>query len=282
MDNYIFYKLFILLFLVILNNVFSSFWFFERRQGMLIDAISHSVLPILVLVFLLVRSLDSFAFVFFSILVSTIITYFISNLSKFSLKHSQSIIGVFFSGFFAMGLILTNIFAANTHLDPDSVLFGALEFSLFENINLLGYTMPVAIFKMSLLLIFNILVYNFCKRLFSELSFDDKSLGIRGFNTSLVDFLQLGVLVTNVILSFELVGVILTLGLNVIPILCARLFYYKSDQLISFAILLSTFVLFVSSFFAFSFNLSISALFIVFMGFVFLSLFFLKDYFIKL
>ena len=131
MDSYIFYKLFLVFLLVICNSLFSSVWFFERRQGLLVDAISHSVLPVLVVVYLLVNSLSSFSFVFYSIVFSTILAWLISYLSRFNKRHSQSFIGVFFSGLFALGLLLKNFFDRNVHLDSDSVLFGALEFSLF-------------------------------------------------------------------------------------------------------------------------------------------------------
>ena len=41
-----------------------------KKEAMFVDAISHSVLPVLVIVYLLVQSLSSFSFVFFAVLLS--------------------------------------------------------------------------------------------------------------------------------------------------------------------------------------------------------------------
>jgi manganese/zinc/iron transport system permease protein len=282
MDSYIYYKLFLVFFLVVINSLFSAVWFFERRQSLLVDAISHSVLPILVLVYLFVQSLSSFSFVFFAVLFSTVVAWLISFLSKFNTKHSQSLIGVFFSGLFALGLLLTNVFARNVHLDADSVLFGALEFSIFENIQMFGFLMPISILKLFFLLSVNVICFYCFRNLFSALSFDQTNLKLHGFNTNLIDFFQLFLLVLNVIFCFEVVGVILTLGLNVIPVLIASYFSYRTSDLLNVSLLVSLITLLIASFLAFSFNLSLGAIFMVLLGVVFLVLSFFRSYFMKL
>lgn len=282
MDSYIYYKLFLVFLLVVVNSLFSAVWFFERRQSLLVDAISHSVLPVLVLVYLIVQSLSSFSFVFFAVLFSTAVAWLISLLSKSNTKHSQSLIGVFFSGLFALGLLLTNVFARNVHLDADSVLFGSLEYSVFENIQILGFLMPISILKLFVLLFLNVICFYCFRHLFSALSFDQKKLKLNGFNTNLIDFLQLFLLVLNVIFCFEVVGVILTLGLNVIPVLIASFFCYRTLDLFNVSLLVSLIILLIASFIAFSFNLSLGAIFMVLLGFVFCVLSFFRFYFIKL
>ena len=282
MDSYIFYKLFFVFFLLILNSLFSGFWFFQRKQTLLVDAISHSVLPILVLVYLIVGSLNSTLYLFLAVLFSSLVVFVISSLSDFNTKRSQSIIGVFFSGFFALGLLLTNLFARNVHLDADSVLFGSLEFVVFENVTLFGLTMPIALIKLIMLLFVNVCVFYFFRHLFTFLSFDKLQLARKGFNVTFVDFLQVFLLVFNVIISFEIVGVILTLGLNTIPIMIGRMYSFNTAEIINISFIYSLLALFLSSFLSFSFNISLSAVFIIVLSFLFWLKLLFKRYLIKL
>ena len=281
MDYFILHKLFIIVLLLLINSMFSSFWFLQRKQTMMIDAISHSILPILVLAFLISKSLNSVLFTFFSVVASTLVAFFISRLANFRPKFSQSIIGIFFSGFFALGILMINYFAQNVHLDTDSVLFGMLEFSVFETVSLFGFLVPVAILKLLILLCFNLLFFKFFNSLFTLLNFDSNLLKVKGFNVDFVDLIQWFVLVLNIIFAFEIVGVIMTLGINVIPILLARYFNFKADTIFQFYTIFVMISLMFASFIAFNFNLSLSAVFVVLSGIVTFSSIFLHRYYLN-
>lgn len=238
----------------------------KRRQAMVVDVVSHSVLPMLVLAYLFVGNLHSIFFVIISLFCSFVMAVCVSFLSKLNLKDSQQIMGVFFSGLFALGIILVNIFAKYVHLDADSVLFGALEFSVFENLYFFSTNIgPVAFYKMALLLIVNILTYKYFNPLFSLFSFDAKMLHLKGFNINWIDVFHLAILTFNIIFAFEVVGVVLTLALNVLPLMVARFYAFSSLKLLESAIVISFVSLVFSSLIAFSFSLSLSAVFVVFM-----------------
>ena len=266
MESLIYVKFFLVLGLLIVNCIFSGLWFMKRRQAMVVDVVSHSVLPMLVLSYLFVGNLHSVFFVIVSLVCSFLMAVCVSFLSKLNLKESQQIMGVFFSGLFALGIILVNIYAKSVHLDADSVLFGALEFSVFENLYLFSTNIgPVAFYKMALLLIVNILTYKYFNPLFSLFSFDAKMLHLKGFNINWIDVFHLAILTFNIIFAFEVVGVVLTLALNVLPLMVARFYAFSSLKLLESAIVISFVSLVFSSLIAFSFSLSLSAVFVVFM-----------------
>ncbi len=243
---------------------------------MLVDAISHAVLPVLVLTFLMVHNLDSIWFLILSVLFSIGIAFMISVFSKLNLDRSQQMIGVFFSGLFAIGVVMINVFAKSVHLDADSVLFGALEFTVFENLIVFGQNLgPTAIYKLFLLLILNVLFFKFYQPLWSLFAFDKKMVFMKGFNVWFLDLLQLALMTLNILLCFEVVGVILTLGLNVLPIMIARFYTFDVRDLVLRAAGISFLVLVPVSIVGIEFSLSISALFVFFLFLIFLSQVFL-------
>ncbi len=219
-----------------------------------------------VLTFLIVNNLSSVWFLILSIVFSIGIASLISRFSSFVSNRSQQMIGVFFSGLFAIGIIMINVFAKSVHLDTDSVLFGALEFTVFENLILFGASIgPVAIYKLAFLLLLNLLCFRFFQPLFSLFAFDKQMVSMKGFNTAIVDLLQLSLMTLNILFSFEIVGVILTLGLNVLPIMIARFHTFDVGDLLFKSAGFSFLILLPVSIIGFRFSLSISALFVFFL-----------------
>jgi len=264
MDLSILFKLLIILFLIVCNSLFSGAWFFQRKQTMLVDAISHAVLPVLVLTFLIVSNLHSVWFFFISLVFSVLLAYIISILSKANLNNAQQMIGVFFSGLFAVGIIMVNLFAKNIHLDTDSVLFGALEFSVFEKLVLFGLDLgPFAIYKLLILLVLNFVFYRFYQRVFTLLAFDLELAKLKGLHVRVIDLLQLSLMTLNVLFAFEIVGVFLTLGLNIIPLMIARYYSYDLLEMCNVAFGICVCVLLPVSILAYIFSVSISASFVL-------------------
>ena len=276
MGEIILIKFFLIVLLLVLNSLFSGMWFFQRKQTMLIDAISHAVLPVLVLTFLIVHNLNSIWFLILSVLFSVGIAFLISVLSKVNLNRSQQMIGVFFSGLFALGVVMINVFAKSVHLDADSVLFGALEFTVFENLIVFGQNFgPTAIYKLLFLLILNVVFFKFYQPLCLLFAFDRKMVLMKGFKVWAVDLLQLALMTLNILLCFEVVGVVLTLGLNVLPIMIARFYTFDVRTLLLKGAIISFVMLIPVSFLGMQFSWSISALFVLALFLMFLCQMFL-------
>ena len=112
-----------------------------RRQSMLGDALSHTVLPGIVLAFLAGQALRSagwigteqllaaqHAILFAGALASGLLTALLTEwLQRRGRVESSASLGVVYTTLFALGLLLLRLLADNVHIDPDCVLFGAVE-----------------------------------------------------------------------------------------------------------------------------------------------------------
>lgn len=97
-----------------------------RRMALIGDAMSHSVLPGIVLAFVIAHG-NSFWVIVGAIAAGLLTTMLIEWLHRSSAVKQDVAIGVTFTSLFALGVVLINLMAANVHIDPDCVLYGQLE-----------------------------------------------------------------------------------------------------------------------------------------------------------
>lgn len=98
-----------------------------RRMSLTGDAISHSVLPGIVIGFLVSGSLDSPWILAGAALSGWATVMGIDLISRQSGVREDAATGVVFTAMFSVGVVLMRVFAGKIDLDPDCVLFGNLE-----------------------------------------------------------------------------------------------------------------------------------------------------------
>ncbi|MCB0320226.1 MAG: metal ABC transporter permease, partial [Bdellovibrionales bacterium] len=99
-----------------------------RKLSLMGDAISHSVLPGIVLAFLLSSSRDILPIFLGAALAGTLSAITIEAVRRYGRVESGTSMGVVFSIFFALGVLLMELAAArNVDLDADCLLHGQLE-----------------------------------------------------------------------------------------------------------------------------------------------------------
>ena len=97
-----------------------------RRLSMLGDAISHAVLPGIVLAFMLTGS-RNIGFMLIGTMAMGMLTAFLTDvLSRFGKLQSDAAMGVTFTWLFAIGVILVSKFTGMVDLDVDCVLYGEI------------------------------------------------------------------------------------------------------------------------------------------------------------
>lgn len=204
-----------------------------RRLSLMGDAISHSVLPGIVMAFLVSGSRASVA-VFIGAALAGILTALLVELVRhFGHLESGAAMGVVFSILFASGVLLMEQAAArNIDLDAECLLHGQLETifwyppqtwsELFQlgTLKLLPseiYT-SASVFLLSLLFVF---------LFFKELAFSafDAALATTlGFNAKFLHYILMIFVAGAVVASFEAVGSILVIAMIICPAATARLF----------------------------------------------------------
>ncbi|HWL54950.1 MAG TPA: metal ABC transporter permease [Chthoniobacteraceae bacterium] len=178
--------------------VFSCFLIL-KGWSLMGDAISHAVLPGIVLAYLAGVPLAIGAFV--SGLFCAVGTGYIKNNSRIK---EDTVMGVVFTGLFALGLVLFSKIETDQHLTH--ILFG----------NLLGIppgevTMTVVIGTLALvtMLLFRRDLVLFC--------FDPIHARSIGLNTTFLYYLLLSLLALTIVASLQAVGIILVIAMLITP-----------------------------------------------------------------
>ena len=196
-----------------------------RKMAMVGDAISHAVLPGIVLAFLISGSRDSVTMLAGAGLIGILTTFLIEFLHKKAKLQTDASIGVTFTWLFAVGVVLISLFAGKVDLDQDCVLYGEiayvpLDLVITEDGMILG---PRALYIvgtiLGLIILFIILGY---KELFLT-TFDPAYASAIGISTALWHYLLMGAVSATTVASFESVGAILVVALLIAPAATAYL-----------------------------------------------------------
>lgn len=195
-----------------------------RRQAMLGDAVSHAILPGLVLGFLIAgRSLPV---IFISALGAGLLTAYLAHfIEEQGSQHSDTGIGISFTFLFSLGVILITAFASHVDLDPDCILFGELAFTVFDRWEIGSLDMGPRAFWVQLTVFITLLGFiSVAFRRLQLICFDPilaTSLGIR---TNFWHYALMAAVALACVAAFEAVGVILVVTLLVCPANSAYLF----------------------------------------------------------
>ena len=190
-----------------------------RRMAMVGDAISHAVLPGIVIAFLLSGSRDSVTMLIGAGIIGILTTFLIEFFSKKGKLQTDASIGVTFTWLFAIGVILISVFAGQVDLDQDCVLHGEIAYVpidlwITDSGTIMG---PRVVYIAGFVLILNIVfVTLFYKELFLT-TFDPAFASAIGISTALWHYLLMGAVSATTVASFESVGAILVVALLVAP-----------------------------------------------------------------
>lgn len=211
--------------LVAINCAILGCFLVLRKMSMVGDAISHAVLPGIVIAFFVSGSLSSMPVLIGASLMGIICTFMIEWLNKTARVQADAAIGMIFTFLFAIGVILIAAFASNVHLDQDCVLHGLLEFVPFdlpETGTFLDYA-PRPIWILSTVLIFILALVKWGYRGLFLTSFDPEFALTTGVSLAFWHYLLMGAVSLTTVVSFESVGAILVVAFLIIPAAAAYL-----------------------------------------------------------
>ena len=201
-----------------------------RKMAMVGDAISHAVLPGIVIAFLLSGSRDSMTMLLGAGVIGIVTTFLIEFFHKKARLQTDASIGVTFTWLFAIGVVLISLYAGRVDLDQDCVLYGEIAYVPLDLIVTGGGTVlgPKAIYVMgSVLLVVVLFIMVGYKELFVT-TFDPAYASAIGISTTLWHYLLMGAVSATTVASFESVGAILVVALLIAPAATA---YLLTDNL---------------------------------------------------
>jgi manganese/zinc/iron transport system permease protein len=201
-----------------------------RKMVMMGDAISHAVLPGIVLAYLFSGERGTFTMLVGACSMGLLSTFVIEYLHKKAGLQSDASIGVTFTAFFAVGIILVSLFAGQVDLDQDCVLYGEIAYVPLDTwIMKSGLNLgPRIIWTMAVV---SLLVLAFVVFFYKELkinTFDSAFAAVSGMSAVLWHYLLMSMVTVVTITSFEAVGAILVIAFLAGP---ASTAYLLTDRL---------------------------------------------------
>lgn len=191
-----------------------------RRMALVGDAISHSVLPGLVIAYLLAGTRHSTVMFLGALVAGVLTTVLIEVIHKKSRVKQDAAIGITFSSLFAIGVILVSQFASKVDLDQECVLYGeigSIPLDLpYLQLGSLVLGPPTLVRMAVVAAIVAALIVIFYKELLVS-SFDPGLAFALGINATLVHYSLMSMLSVVVVSAFESVGAILVIAMLILP-----------------------------------------------------------------
>lgn len=190
-----------------------------RRMALMGDAVSHSVLPGLVIAFLLTNSRGTLAMFLGALVAGIAATVLIEAIHRKTRVKQDAAMGIAFSTLFAIGVLLVSLYSEHVDLDAECVLYGEIAFVPLEPfVTWLGLNLgPVSMVRMAVVLLVVVgLIVGFYKELLVA-SFDEALARATGVNPTWVHYGLMAVLSVVIVSAFESVGAILVIAMLILP-----------------------------------------------------------------
>lgn len=210
-----------------------------RKMSMLGDAVTHAVLPGIAAAFLISHSRSSLPMFIGAVIVGVLTALFTEWIRGIGKVDEGASMGVVFTSLFALGLVMLVQAADKVHLDPDCVLYGAIEFTPLDTISLFGRAIPRAAVILAVVAAINIA---FVVLFFKELkisSFDPSLSTTMGFSAKAMHYALMVLVSVTAVASFESVGSILVVAMFVVPAAAAYMLTDRLGAMIVFSVLIA-------------------------------------------
>lgn len=243
------------------------------------DAISHAVLPGIVIGFFISGSQRGLEVIIGAGILGILATLIIDWLRKKARVQLDASIGITFTLLFAIGIILINLLAYKVDLDQECVLYGEIAYLPIDlwisdsGINFGPRIMWLAVLNLGLVLSFILLLY---KEL-TITSFDESFSLVIGLPAGAINLALMSMVSYTTVSSFEAVGAILVVALLVVPPATAFLWTKKLVPLIQLTCILGLVISVLGYYLAYLMDSSIAGMIVAVSGVVFLASAFIKS-----
>lgn len=203
-----------------------------RKQALIGDAISHVVLPGIVVAFLLTGRVSTWPMLFGAAGAAVVAVFGIEAIRRLGRIESGAAMGVIFTAMFAGGvLLLEQSDTSNVHLDVEHALFGNLEsliwldaegwVSLWDPVALSG--LPVELLRLVTTLFAVAMFIAVFWRALQISTFDEGFARTVGIRTAPLGLALITVSALSAVAAFDAVGSIIVIAMFICPPATARL-----------------------------------------------------------
>lgn len=185
-----------------------------RRMALLGDALSHAVLPGVVIAFIVIGALtdtmsgaaEMWGLFLGALLAGLFTTGAVNVIARHSRAKEDAAIGIAFTSMFAVGIVLISSLPRGTHFDLKCYLFGEILAIKHEDVLTVGIVAPAVLF---LILLFY--------RPLKLMCFDPQMAAAAGLPTQFLHYLLMGLLSAVIVAALQSVGVIMSVAMLITP-----------------------------------------------------------------
>ncbi len=209
-----------------------------RKMALITDAISHSILPGIVIGFFITQDLSSPLLIILAAVSGVLTVVLVEFIQKTGLVKEDTAIGLVFPSLFSIGIILIAQNANDVHLDIDAVLLGELAFAPFDRLMIYNTDIgPKSLWVISIILLITIiLLFSFFKEL-KVSTFDAGLASALGLSPVVMHYGLMTVSSITTVGAFDAVGAILVIALMIAPAATAYLLTNNLKKMLILAIL---------------------------------------------
>lgn len=208
-----------------------------RRLSLLGDAISHSVLLGIVLSYLVMGERSEVAMMLGALMMGLLTAWLTQWLQKNPLLKSDVSIGMVFTSFFALGVVLISVYAGQIDLDQECVLYGEIAFVPFDTVIWGDQSIGPRAFWLALVVfVINIVVIAMAFERFKLMAFHPLLAVSLGISAPFWYGLLMAQVSLTTVASFDAVGAILVVALLVIPASSAYLIAHSLKAMMGWAL----------------------------------------------
>lgn len=207
-----------------------------RKMAMISDAISHSILPGIVVGFFITQDLNSPLLILLAAITGVLTVVMVEKIQQTKLVKEDTAIGLVFPALFSIGVIMIAKYANDVHLDIDAVLLGELAFTPFDRLYYSDMDLgPKSLWVIGIILTFTLgLLFAFYKEL--KISTFDAGLATSlGFSPAILHYGLMSVASVTTVGAFDAVGAILVVALMIAPAATAYLLTTNLKKMIALA-----------------------------------------------
>jgi manganese/zinc/iron transport system permease protein len=197
-----------------------------RGTSLLGDALSHSVLPGIVIGFLIGGSLHSPWILVGATIVGMLAALLVETVHSNSRVKEDASLGIIFTTMFALGVVMINLYAGQADLDPGCVLYGNIEHFVINRGGMIPMSWILGGIIVAMIVFYRPLLVS---------TFDPELAQSLGIPARTVHYVMMAVLSLTVVASFEAVGAILAVALLIMPGATARLWTDRMPRMLMFA-----------------------------------------------
>lgn len=213
-----------------------------RKMAMISDAISHSILPGIVIGFFITHDLNSPILILLAALTGIITVVLVEYIQKTGLVKEDTAIGLVFPALFSIGVILIAKNANDVHLDVDAVLLGELAFAPFDRLMIMGADVgPKSLWIIGVVLTITILLLIAFFKELKVSTFDAGLSASLGFSPVLIHYGLMSVSSVTTVVAFDAVGAILVVALMIAPAASAYLLTTDLKKMLGLSIIFGVF-----------------------------------------